>query len=185
METKKKIIDATFGLFAEKGMEFSLNEVANIVGIKKASIYAHFPSKEELLYQLFNQEIEEYFTVVESQSKSLKEFFLGILNYYNSSRKKLLFWKRLLLFPPDTMDSEIRQKIIDLSEQRFKKVKELISSSSSPNDNKEQNDDLLTVMFLSVIHGLLSSEIIYSKLNIKSSYEKEWKILENMLKKEE
>lgn len=138
-----------------------------------------------MLYQLFNQEIEEYFTVVESQSKSLKEFFLGILNYYNSSRKKLLFWKRLLLFPPDTMDSEIRQKIIDLSEQRFKKVKELISSSSSPNDNKEQNDDLLTVMFLSVIHGLLSSEIIYSKLNIKSSYEKEWKILENMLKKEE
>ncbi|MFO8068639.1 MAG: TetR/AcrR family transcriptional regulator [Alkalibacterium sp.] len=185
METKKKIIDATYGLFAEKGMEFSLNEVANIVGIKKASIYAHFPSKEELLYQLFNKEIDEYLAVVETQSKSLKELFFGVLNYYNSSRKKLLFWKRLLLFPPDTMDSEISQKIINLSEQRYKKVKQLISSSSPPNNDKKQYDDILTVMFLSVIHGLLSSEIIYSNLNIESYYDQEWQIFEKMLKKEE
>ncbi|WP_051237711.1 TetR/AcrR family transcriptional regulator [Lacticigenium naphthae] len=185
LETKNKIIDATYGLFAEKGMEFSLNEVATIVGIKKASIYAHFTSKEELLFQLFNKEIDEYFTVVEDQSNSLKDFFFGVLNYYSSSRQKLLFWKRMLLFPPDTMDSEIRQKIIDLSEQRYKKVKELISSGSPLKSNKQQNDDVLTVMFLSIIHGLLSSEIIYSKLIIESRYDREWQIIEKMLQKEE
>lgn len=49
METKQKIMNSAFRLFAEKGNEFSLTEVANEVGIKKASIYAHFASKEVLL----------------------------------------------------------------------------------------------------------------------------------------
>lgn len=61
METKQKIMNSAFRLFAEKGNEFSLTEVANEVGIKKASIYAHFASKEVLLYEVIDQEIYEYF----------------------------------------------------------------------------------------------------------------------------
>lgn len=184
METKNKIINATYGLFAEKGMRFSLNEVAKIVGIKKASIYAHFSSKEELLYQLFNNEIDEYLFAVECKSKSLKELYFGILNSYGSSREKLLFWKRLLLFPPNTMESEIRQRIIDLSERRFKKVKMLINDSSPPGSSDDKNTELLTVIFLSIIHGILSSEIIYAKCKIESYFNNEWVLIERLLRKE-
>lgn len=185
METKNKIMQASYGLFAEKGMEFSLNEVADIVGIKKASIYAHFTSKEELLYQLFDKEIDEYFVIVECRSKTLKELFFGILNYFSSSREKLLFWKRLLLFPPNTMESEIRERIIDLSDRRFKRVKILIQSSSATNVADERNVELLTLMFLSVIHGLLSSDIIYENRSIESYFDEEWLLLEKCLRKEE
>ena len=52
METKGRIIDSAFVLFAKKGIRFSLSEVAKEVGIKKASIYAHFDSKEMLMKEI-------------------------------------------------------------------------------------------------------------------------------------
>ena len=184
METKKKIKDVTYGLFATKGMEFTLNEVAELVGIKKASIYAHFTSKEELLYQLFNEEIDLYFVALEQSSNTLEELYFGIVNYYASSKEKLLFWKRLLFFPPDTMESAIKQKIMTSSESRYQKVKSLICSESPSCMRNEKKAELLTVMFLSLVHGLLSSEIIYSQCAVEKYIEDEWTLFKTMLKKE-
>lgn len=184
METKNKIINAAYGLFAAKGMEFSLNEIAETVGIKKASIYAHFPSKDELLYQLFNEEIDKYF-IIEQNSNTLKELYFGIVNFYGSSKEKLLFWKRLLLLPPSTIESEIRERIVNLSESRFQKAKALICKESPPSIKSEKDVDVLAVLFLSFVHGLLSSEIIYSKYNIEDYKNKEWTLFERILKKEE
>ncbi len=184
METKNKIINVTYELFATKGMEFSLNEVSVLVGIKKASIYAHFPSKEALLFQLFNTEIDKYFIVIEQNSNTLKELYLGIINYFGSSKEKLLFWKRLLLFPPDTMESEIKQKILNLSESRFQKVKALIQSEYDINIKNEKEIELLTVAFLSLVHGLLSSEIIYSKCIVENYIDDAWILFASTLKKE-
>lgn len=184
METKNKIINAAYGLFANKGMEFTLNEAAEVVGIKKASIYAHFSSKEELLYRLFNEEMDEYFVAVEQSSRTLKELYFGIINYYGSSKEKLLFWKRLLLFPPDTMKSEVRQRMVELSEARMEKVKVLIRDEFFPGTEIGRNIDRLAVMFLSLIHGLLSSEIIYSGCFIEDYLSEEWVLFEKILKSE-
>jgi AcrR family transcriptional regulator len=184
METKNKIINVTYELFAAKGMEFSLNEVSSLVGIKKASIYAHFTSKEVLLYQLFNAEIDKYFIVIEQNSNTLKELYFGIINYFGSSKEKLLFWKRLLLFPPDTMESEIRQKIVNLSDSRLQKVKALIRSEYFSGIENEKEIDILTVMFLSLVHGLLSSEVIYSKCVVENYIHETWLLFEKSLKKE-
>lgn len=184
METKNKIINVTYGLFAAKGMEFTLNEVAKIVGIKKASIYAHFPSKEELLYQLFNEEIDKYFIAIEQSSNTLKELYFGIVNYFGSSKEKLLFWKRLLLFPPSTMESEIHQRVVNLSESRLQKVKVLICNESLPGIKTKKDADILATMFLSLVHGLLSSEIIYSKSVVENYINEEWTLFERILKSE-
>lgn len=185
METRNNIIEATYGLFAEKGMTFSLNEVAVMVGIKKPSIYAHFNSKDDLLHHIFDKEVEEYFDVVECKSGTLKDLFFGMLNYFSLSRKKLLFWKRLLLFPPSTLNYEMRQKIIDLSERRFNKVKSLIENTFTDSPRSVEEINVMSVFFLSVIHGLLSSEIIYQNQNIESCFRQEWKLIENLLQKED
>jgi len=55
--TKERIIDAAVDLFSKKGFEaVTMNEIADEVGIKKASIYFHFKGKEEIMDQIF-----EYF----------------------------------------------------------------------------------------------------------------------------
>lgn len=58
MNTKEKIFDVALDLFSKKGYDsVSLREIAEEVGIKKSSIYSHYPSKEAILISIF-----EYFT---------------------------------------------------------------------------------------------------------------------------
>ena len=58
MNTKEKIFDVSLDLFSKKGYDsVSLREIAENVGIKKSSIYSHYPSKEAILMDIF-----EYFT---------------------------------------------------------------------------------------------------------------------------
>lgn len=58
MNTKEKIFDVSLDLFSKKGYDsVSLREIASEVGIKKSSIYSHYPSKEAILMDIF-----DYFT---------------------------------------------------------------------------------------------------------------------------
>lgn len=52
-KTKERIFEAAINLFAEKGFNAtSMREIAEAVGIKKASMYSHYKSKDELLEKI-------------------------------------------------------------------------------------------------------------------------------------
>ena len=174
METRKKIMSSAFELFAKKGISFSLTEVASEVGIKKASIYAHFQSKEMLLREVIDKELKEYFFEINQENDNLEKIFYGVLDYYNNSQTKLLFWKRLLLLPPEAIEDSILDKVHKLSEDRFQIVKELIVSESKKGRIKTNCDEAFCLMFFSLIHGLLSSELIYHPYNIREHYDIIW-----------
>ena len=54
MNTKERIFDVALDLFSKKGYDsVSLREIAEEVGIKKSSIYSHYPSKEAILMDIF------------------------------------------------------------------------------------------------------------------------------------
>lgn len=75
MNTKEKIFDVALDLFSKKGYDsVSLNEIADGVGIKKSSIYSHYPSKEAILMDIF-----EYFTDLFEYDEMLnsEEFILA------------------------------------------------------------------------------------------------------------
>lgn len=182
VETKKKLMDAAFKLFAEKGNEFTLNEVASEVGIQKASIYAHFTSREDLLFSVINIETNAYFLEINENCRDLKSMFYMILNYYEKSRTKLYFWKRLLLFPPKAFEETLTAKINDLSLQRFKIVKDIISSDMDNGIIRRQDAEAVAFAYFSVIHGLLSSSVIYQSENLTKHYESVWEIFYNGIK---
>lgn len=55
-----RLCDAAIGHFAERGYEgASLGDIAAAIAIKKASIYAHFPSKDELFLFAFARALDE------------------------------------------------------------------------------------------------------------------------------
>ena len=56
MNTKEKIFNVSLDLFSKRGYDsVSLREIAEEVGIKKSSIYSHYPSKEAILMEIFNK----------------------------------------------------------------------------------------------------------------------------------
>ena len=55
MSTKEKILDAALTLFAENGYDgTSVEQIANIVGIKAPSLYKHYKGKEDILNALID-----------------------------------------------------------------------------------------------------------------------------------
>ena len=59
--TKKEILDAALELFSTQGYEAtSISQIAEAVGIRKASLYSHFASKQEILDSLLQAVMEQY-----------------------------------------------------------------------------------------------------------------------------
>ena len=112
MNTKEKIFDVSIDLFSKKGYDsVSLREIAEEVGIKKSSIYSHYPSKEAILMDIF-------------------EYFTGLFEYnelLNSNDYVLRHDNQILLENPEIfyhMGSEAIKAM--LSEERNLKIWKLI-----------------------------------------------------------
>lgn len=59
--TKQEILEASLELFSVQGFEAtSISQIANAVGIRKASLYSHFESKQEILDTLVKDILEQY-----------------------------------------------------------------------------------------------------------------------------
>lgn len=68
--SKRKIADEALRLFSKNGYEATgIEQITNAVGIKKASFYSHFKSKQEVL-ELLTEEIEERY---QKYSESLQK----------------------------------------------------------------------------------------------------------------
>lgn len=59
--TKQEIMEAALDLFSVQGYEAtSVSQIAEAVGIRKASMYSHFASKQEILDALVQEVMEQY-----------------------------------------------------------------------------------------------------------------------------
>ena len=59
--TKQEILDAALELFSVQGFEAtSISQIANAVGIRKASLYSHFESKQAILDALVKDVLDQY-----------------------------------------------------------------------------------------------------------------------------
>ena len=59
--TKQEILEASLELFSVQGFEAtSISQIANAVGVRKASLYSHFGSKQAILDALVQEVLEQY-----------------------------------------------------------------------------------------------------------------------------
>ena len=59
--TKQEILKASLELFSVQGFEAtSISQIANAVGIRKASLYSHFDSKQAILDAIVKEVLEQY-----------------------------------------------------------------------------------------------------------------------------
>lgn len=112
--SKDKIIASALSKFAKQGYyHTSLAEIAEDVGIRKPSIYAHFPSKEmiflTLLHEAFTREQSalDIFSIQNPSQDTLHEYFFGIPVRYEKNGY-LRFWIRALYMPPYDLEKEIK-----------------------------------------------------------------------------
>lgn len=60
-KTKQEILEAALELFSVQGFEAtSISQIADAVGIRKASLYSHFENKQAILDALIEEVLEQY-----------------------------------------------------------------------------------------------------------------------------
>ncbi len=114
---KKDILNATRKIFTKKGYYgTTMNAIAEEVGIRKASLYAHFNHKDAIFFHLFEEIIEEHSKALEiifklmegaSVKNQLYIFLTHYINYcYNN--ETITLWNHFYYYPPESMEKMIR-----------------------------------------------------------------------------
>lgn len=84
--TREKIITEAMALIKQKGYHnWSYDHISKCVGIRKASIHYHFPSKENLVAEVLKIYIRDIFQKLESVKGSNYEKILELIGAYRTS----------------------------------------------------------------------------------------------------
>lgn len=122
METIDRIKHEAYILFSENGYTgTSMRDIANKVGIKAASIYYHYKSKEDLFIDLFKDSISEYDIGVSLNDDHidipLEEKMLELLRvqvlFLEENPHLLKFLARIIFFPPVELKDKLQSIIED------------------------------------------------------------------------
>ena len=89
---RDKLVEIAATLFAERGVDASLEEVARRAGVGIGTLYRHFPTREDLVEVLYRREIESLCTAAEDFSRdnpadvALEQWMLRFVGYIAAKR---------------------------------------------------------------------------------------------------
>lgn len=198
MDKKEEIKKAGYHLFADKGYFFSMAEIADKVKLKVPSLYSHFSGKDTIVEIIVNEEIDEFFSDLNLNIKSieknclddyqllLKNVFMYIIDYFRE--EKVIFWKNMTLIS----NYEIRNKIIDKIEENEKslinKLKNVLTKAQERKVIKDGNIEGMVLLYMTMVYGYREINISikrYKKNFVKESLEQVWKTYWNGIKNTE
>lgn len=117
--SSQKIKEVALQLFATRGYEgTSLADIAELVGIKKSSIYNHYKNKDDLFLHIFEKSCAEELAfrkkVIENRKNgetiSLEQFVESTRNQVINNFASLFVF-RFTAFPPHHFKNELKDKI--------------------------------------------------------------------------
>ena len=129
--TKQLILERALEFFTDRGYEgASMEDIARAVGIRKASLYAHFEGKERIFLSVFEDILEEYARTVEALTApseedallALERIFLAFVDYCHGSRK-MYFWDRYFYYPPECVKGSIVPKTLETQEVFLQRIR--------------------------------------------------------------
>ena len=144
MSTKEKIMDAALTLFAENGYDgTSVEQIANIVGIKAPSLYKHYMGKEDILNALIDS-AEERYEVMFGSEKNIGKVPESREEFIKVTMERISFTMR---------DPIIRKTRMLLVQEQFRN--ERISEVTT----RHQLDGVQR-MFAKIIKGMMDEGIV-------------------------
>lgn len=165
--TASKLQNAALIRFAVQGFNATtMNEIANDVGIKKASIYAHFSSKDDLFLSLLPILVEEEFQYLQSMIQGGEHIESQLLAYLTSLHIRfeesyhMRFWLRILFAPPVHLNDEV----VVLMRQLMDDIEQWIEAAiaASPLANKQGlSVQTLTLSYMAMMDSL-HTELLFA-----------------------
>ncbi|MBZ7924262.1 TetR/AcrR family transcriptional regulator [Ensifer adhaerens] len=154
------VLDAARTLFLTRGPEATLDEVAALAGVAKATLYANFEDKDRLVEEVIRREANA--TILDDEFESIKEaeisaalisFGIRYVEFINS--RDLLGWDRLIASISNR--SDLARRVFDIGPGRAQRLlNQLIANAASRGDlnveDVERAADELTGLWLGFVN---------------------------------
>lgn len=129
-ETRRAIIASAVQLFTEKGFDkTSIEDIARMAGIGKATVYTYFATKDEIFLTFCDDELQEAFTHLQTpQNESINlvdqlvDFFMLKFRFVTKNQEFGRQLLREMVFPkvPNGKAKEHDQRYFDILENLFR-----------------------------------------------------------------
>lgn len=136
--TAAAIKSVALRLFSAHGYEGTpLSAIAKEVGIKTPSLYAHFESKEQLFFAVYEDVLEEHTRRLEALIESVRaepletklyRILAETCNNYLLDEEKAAFMKRSMLFPPAQLEEELQKRFLHSESKQSAFLRDIFQS---------------------------------------------------------
>ncbi|MDQ0186918.1 TetR/AcrR family transcriptional regulator [Cytobacillus kochii] len=180
------IKEAALKYFTIHGYEgASLSQIAEEVGMKKQSLYAHFRGKDDLFLQVLHDAKEtellsklQYFSNIRSSQpeKDLYGFLQLIVDLFQQN-EQLKFWLRMSFFPPAHLQKEVDLEVIDIEEKTQALLQEKFQKWINEGLLHVEHPRIPTLAFFGVVDSIML-ELVYMSdtKRLQEKLEASWKV---------
>lgn len=170
MQSKIKLV--ALKSFAENGYEHTtMRELGKEVGIKGASLYSHFGSKEEIFmgvvddfYNRLDRENILHVTYESAETPEIKQLlmahFIKYYRYFANNRIDLQFLLRIRFFPPIDLNDKYQNSRIKKDRTVMEHYMKLFQCGIETKQLREQDINMIVMAFFSFISGYTDSLLI-------------------------
>ncbi|MCR8644267.1 TetR/AcrR family transcriptional regulator [Paenibacillus sp. N1-5-1-14] len=165
----KAIKDVALKFFTIHGYEgASLSQIAEELGMRKQSLYAHFKGKDDLFLQVLQDAKEtelssklDYLRKVDAQNpKAALLGYLQLVIHLFQKNEKLKFWLRMSYFPPQHLAKAIDKEVLD-TENKIQTVLESKFHQWIDSEIIIEEDALIPTLAFSGIVDSIMVELAY------------------------
>lgn len=181
--TKGLILEKALELFTDKGYEgSSMDDIAKAVGIRKASLYAHFEGKERIFSAIFQDILAEYTNTIhqltafsdEDPAARLERIFLSFIAYCHSNLK-MYFWDRYFYYPPAFLKDVIREKTLETEGLFLERIRWWMRRGIREGRIRGPDADGPALAYYYLMIGLSMSVKLYDRETLLAEAQAAWK----------
>ena len=180
--TKQLILVHALALFTDKGYEgASMDDIARAVGIRKASLYAHFDGKESIFSAIFDDILAEYERFIheltrlsdETAPAALERVFLSFIDYCYDNLK-MYFWDRYFYYPPAFLRDFIREKTLETERLFLERIRRLMEQGAGNGEIRGGDTEGMTLSYYYLMIGLSMSVRMYERADLLRDARAAW-----------
>lgn len=170
MSKRDEIIDIMFFLFAEKGYNASMSDLAKLVKIKVPSIYSHFSSKDEIILLVIEKEINNYYHFLNqiindsidknaNCKETLEAIYFSVIEYFKCDNR-LRFWKNISLINNSELRKESKKLIAFYEKANGSLYRSVFENGVKNMEITGENLQGTMYLYLALIRGTLDVAFI-------------------------
>ncbi|MFM1651831.1 TetR/AcrR family transcriptional regulator [Brevibacillus sp. B_LB10_24] len=183
--TANRIKEVALTHFAEHGYEgASLAHIADEVGIKKPSIYAHFKGKDDLFLHVIRDVagselsfVTKYFR--DCDGKSLPGFLHDLIWQYKERYERsdrIKFWMRMMYFPPVPLEAAVMELVYQYLDHMELLLEPVFKQAAERGEISYAGPQRAAIAFMCMLDGVLVELLYGGPERFDRRFEASWDI---------